>query len=59
MNRETPVATTNPLTGWLTAVVSSRHRAVHGRIMSGSLIMLFGSGMVSAINLFYNVGIAR
>lgn len=59
MSRETPVATTNPLTGWLTAVLPSRHRAVHGRIVSGSLIMLFGSGMVSAINLFYNVGIAR
>lgn len=60
MNSETPgVATTNPLTGWLSTVVSPRYRAVHGRIMSASFIMLVGSGMVSAINLLYNVGIAH
>ena len=47
----------------ITARLSSRLRlqgdAPEARIVSGSLTMLIGSGLVSLVNLLYNVGIAR
>jgi O-antigen/teichoic acid export membrane protein len=46
--------------GWRSTVATLRHeRARSSRIVSGSLIMLVGSGVVSAGNFGYNLLIAR
>ena len=37
----------------------SLSRSAHAKILSGSLIMLFGSIFVSLANFGYNIGVAR
>ena len=39
--------------------IQRRSQGTQGRIVSGSLTLLIGSAMVSLLNLFYNVGVAR
>lgn len=41
------------------SAIQRRSQGTQGRIVSGSLILLIGSGLVSLLNLFYNVGVAR
>ncbi|HSB75292.1 MAG TPA: oligosaccharide flippase family protein, partial [Terriglobales bacterium] len=41
------------------SAIQRRSQGTQGRIMSGSLTLLIGSAMVSLLNLFYNVGVAR
>ena len=41
------------------SAIHTRSQAPEGRIVSGSLTLLIGSGLVSFINLIYNVGVAR
>lgn len=45
--------------GWRGAVASLRSERTSSVILGGSLIMLVGSGLVSAFNFAYNVSIAR
>jgi O-antigen/teichoic acid export membrane protein len=46
--------------GWRSTVATLRYESTHSsRIVSGSLVMLVGSGVVSAVNFGYNVVIAR
>ncbi|HET8667624.1 MAG TPA: oligosaccharide flippase family protein, partial [Terriglobales bacterium] len=44
---------------WLAALTSLGSERASSRILGGSLIMLIGSGLVSAINFGYNVAVAR
>jgi O-antigen/teichoic acid export membrane protein len=47
-------------TGWRSTVANLRFESAHSsRLVSGSLVMLVGSGVVSAMNFGYNVIIAR
>jgi O-antigen/teichoic acid export membrane protein len=39
--------------------IQRRSQGTQGRIVSGSLTLLIGSALVSLLNLFYNVGVAR
>ena len=39
--------------------IQQRSQGTQGRIVSGSLTLLIGSGLVSLLNLVYNVGVAR
>jgi len=39
--------------------IQQRSQGTQGRIVSGSLTLLIGSGLVSLLNLIYNVGVAR
>jgi O-antigen/teichoic acid export membrane protein len=48
-----------PRLGWRDAVATLRSEPAHTRILGGSIIMLLGSGLVSAVNFGYNVAIAR
>ena len=48
-----------PRLGWRDAVATLRSEPTHTRILGGSIIMLFGSGLVSLVNFGYNVAIAR
>ena len=41
------------------SAIQRRSQGTHGRIVSGSLTLLIGSGLVSLLNLVYNVGVAR
>ncbi|HEV2116862.1 MAG TPA: hypothetical protein VGR48_12590, partial [Terriglobales bacterium] len=41
------------------SAIQRRSRGTQGRIVSGSLTLLIGSALVSLLNLFYNVGVAR
>ena len=45
--------------GWRGAVANLRLEPTHSRIMAGSVIMLVGSGVVSAFNFGYTVAVAR
>src|SRR5437868_1604538 len=45
--------------GWRGAVAYLQHEHSHSKILSGSVIMLIGSGIVSAFNFGYNVAMAR
>ena len=49
-----------PRPGWRIAVQAlGSHSASHSRIISGSLVMLVGYGVVSVVNFGYNVVVAR
>jgi len=48
-----------PRLGWRDAVATLRSEPAHTRILGGSIIMLLGSGLVSAFNFGYNVAVAR
>jgi O-antigen/teichoic acid export membrane protein len=41
------------------AVATLRSEPTHARVLGGSIIMLVGSGLVSAVNFGYNVAVAR
>ncbi|HSB75624.1 MAG TPA: hypothetical protein VLC12_08240 [Terriglobales bacterium] len=41
------------------SAIQRRSQGTQGRIVSGSLTLLIGSALVSLLNLFYNVGVAR
>lgn len=43
----------------LQSAIQRRSQGTQGRIVSGSLTLLIGSALVSLLNLFYNVGVAR
>ncbi len=45
--------------GWRSALSRLRSEPAHSRILGGSLVMLVGSGLVSAVNFGYNVAVAR
>jgi O-antigen/teichoic acid export membrane protein len=45
--------------GWRSALHLLRREPNHSRILGGSILMLIGSGLVSAINFGYNVAVAR
>ena len=47
------------ITEQVRSAIQRRSQGTQGRIMSGSLTLLIGSAMVSLLNLFYNVGVAR
>ncbi|HLX74974.1 MAG TPA: hypothetical protein VKR26_09570, partial [Terriglobales bacterium] len=53
MSRVTSIART------LQSAIQRRSQGTQGRIVSGSLTLLIGSALVSLLNLFYNVGVAR
>src|SRR5512138_1469882 len=54
------VAFPEPRPVWRLAVESLRSdQRSHSRILSGSLVMLLGYGMVSTLNFGYNVVVAR
>jgi O-antigen/teichoic acid export membrane protein len=61
MSTSKPAVTSVPVrTGWRGTVASLCRESTHSRhLVSGSLIMLVGSGVVSAMNFAYNVIIAR
>lgn len=44
---------------WRSAWTRLRTERTHSRIIGGSLVMLIGSGLVSAVNFGYNVAVAR
>jgi len=53
MSRVTSIAKT------LQGAIERRSQGTQARIVSGSLTLLIGSALVSLLNLFYNVGVAR
>jgi O-antigen/teichoic acid export membrane protein len=53
------VATAAARPGWRDAVATLRSESTHARVLGGSIIMLVGSGLVSAVNFGYNVAVAR
>jgi len=53
------LATEPPRLGWRDAVATLRSEPTHARVLGGSIIMLVGSGLVSAVNFGYNVAVAR
>ena len=53
MSRVTSIAKT------LQSAIERRSQGTQARIVSGSLTLLIGSALVSLLNLFYNVGVAR
>ena len=61
MSASKPAMPAVPLrTGWRGRVVTLRYESARSsRLVSGSLIMLLGSSVVSAVNFGYNVAIAR
>lgn len=61
MSISKPAVTSVPVrTGWRGTVANLRRESTHSRhLVSGSLIMLVGSSVVSAMNFAYNVIIAR
>jgi O-antigen/teichoic acid export membrane protein len=59
MNPMTQLDRTGKTTLWRTAWQALRSERTHSRIIGGSVVMLVGSGMVSAINFGYNVAVAR
>ncbi len=44
---------------WREALALLRSEPLHSRVLGGSLVMLVGSGLVSAVNFGYNVAVAR
>lgn len=44
---------------WRAALTLLRPERKHARLISGSVVMLVGSGVVSAVNFGYNVAVAR
>ena len=46
-------------TGWRAALLRLRVEPSRSRILGGSLVMLVGSGLVSAVNFGYNIAVAR
>ena len=59
MMKPLPTVATAPRLGWRDAVATLRSEPTHARVLGGSIIMLVGSGLVSAINFGYNVAVAR
>jgi O-antigen/teichoic acid export membrane protein len=60
MAKPETIATYPPRLGWRTAVASLRaQRSGRSRILGGSMIMLFGSTLVSLINFGYNMAVAH
>jgi len=59
MKPASTLATAPPRLGWRDAVATLRSEPTHARVLGGSIIMLVGSGLVSAINFGYNVAVAR
>src|SRR4051794_11500067 len=53
------MATAPPRLGLRDAVATLRSEPTHARVLGGSIIMLIGSGLVSAVNFGYNVAVAR
>ncbi|MFB3916829.1 MAG: lipopolysaccharide biosynthesis protein [Terriglobales bacterium] len=51
--------TRTPFMSWREALALLRSEPAHSRILGGSLVMLFGSGLVSAVNFAYNIAVAR
>jgi O-antigen/teichoic acid export membrane protein len=49
----------NAIAEQVQSAIQRRSRGTQGRIVSGSLTLLIGSALVSLLNLFYNVGVAR
>jgi O-antigen/teichoic acid export membrane protein len=45
--------------GMVCSLVGIRPGLIHPKVMSGSLMLLIGSALVSLLNLIYNVGVAR
>jgi O-antigen/teichoic acid export membrane protein len=59
MKTDSTLVTAPPRLGWRDAVATLRSEPTHARVLGGSIIMLVGSGLVSAINFGYNVAVAR
>ncbi|MGZ4788162.1 MAG: oligosaccharide flippase family protein [Terriglobales bacterium] len=59
MKPATTVATAPSRLGWRDAVATLRTESTHARVLGGSIIMLVGSGLVSAVNFGYNIAVAR
>ena len=59
MSKPVTLATFPPRLGWRDAVATLRAQPSHSRILGGSLIMLIGTGLVSALNFGFNVAVAR
>jgi O-antigen/teichoic acid export membrane protein len=57
MTVKSPSRSTQP--SWRLAWDTLRSERTHARIFGGSLTMLIGSGLVSAVNFGYNVAVAR
>ena len=53
------VSAPTPPRAWRSALHLLRREPTNSRIIGGSLLMLIGSGLVSAINFGYNVAVAR
>lgn len=53
------VAVEAPRLGWRDAMGAFYAQRTHVRILSGSIVMLLGYGLVSAMNFAYNVAVAR
>ena len=49
----------NTIAEQVQSAIRRRSQGTQGRIVSGSLTLLIGSALVSLLNLFYNVGVAR
>ena len=45
--------------GWRGALELMRREQFNSRLVGGSVVMLVGSGLVSAVNFGYNVAVAR
>lgn len=59
MSKPVTIATFPPRFGWRDAVATLRAQPKHSRLLGGSLIMLMGTGLVSALNFGFNVAVAR
>ncbi len=60
MDNPGAITTAAPRRTWRGAVASFRaQRHTQSRLLGGSLIMLVGSAVVSGLNFFYNVAVAR
>jgi O-antigen/teichoic acid export membrane protein len=59
MSKPVTIATFPPRLAWRDAVATLRAQPTHSRLLGGSLIMLTGTGLVSALNFGFNVAVAR
>ena len=59
MSKPVTLATFPPRLGWRDAVATLRSQPSHSRLLNGSVIMLLGTGLVSALNFGFNVAVAR
>jgi O-antigen/teichoic acid export membrane protein len=59
MNSGTETVSPKKRRAWRDTLLALRNEPAHSRILGGSLVMLFGSSLVSVVNFGYNIAVAR